>query len=39
MVFDLCVFRATCVSWMGRLALDAIARRVAAAGEPFPHVF
>lgn len=41
-VFDFAVPRES-LNWMGRLALDAISRRVAAAGEPFrtffdPHV-
>jgi methyltransferase (TIGR00027 family) len=37
-VFDFAVPRES-LSWMGRLALDAISRRVAAAGEPFRTFF
>ncbi len=38
MVFDFAVPRES-LSWMGRLALDTISRRVAAAGEPFRTFF
>jgi methyltransferase (TIGR00027 family) len=37
-VFDFAVPRES-LNWMGRLALDAISRRVAAAGEPFRTFF
>ena len=36
--FDFAVPRAS-LSWMGRMALDAISRRVASAGEPFRTFF
>ena len=38
MAFDYAIPRAS-LNWMGRLALDAISRRVAAAGEPFQTFF